>query len=373
MTVRNVVLSVVIGTLVVFLSRQINAFACTGITLKGSDGTVAYGRTVEWGPFDLKPRLAIIPAGKKFESKMPDGTIGKTWTGTYGVVGTDSLEKDYIVDGMNEAGLTVGLFYHPGFASYADYDPAQAANTLGPMDVAGFILSQCATVQEARKAISEIRVVPVVEPALGFPPPIHLIVTDQDGNSIVIEYLNGEQTIFENPLGAITNSPSFDWHMTNLRNYLNLSALSLPEANIGDLSFTPLGAGSGMIGLPGDFTPPSRFVRAVAFSQTARTTQGGFDTVIELFRILDSFNVPIGAAEGAQDAPQLDDLLYSATQWTTASDQKNRVFYYHTQFNRRMRSVDLKRIDFDNIGAEIIQKPLDEKREQDIEDVTPGA
>ena len=127
-----------------------------------------------------------------------------------------------------------------------------------------------------------------------------------------------------------------------------------------------------MIGLPGDFTPVSRFVRAVAFSQTARPTQGGFDTVREVFRILGNFNVPLGAAEGDQDAPQLEDLLYSATQWTTASDQKNRIFYYHTQFNRLSRMVDLKKIDLGNIGTDIIHKLLDQEKEQAIEEVPLG-
>ena len=109
--------------------------------------------------------------------------------------------------------------------------------------------------------------------------------------------------------------------MTNLNNYVNLSALGLPEVEASGVTFAPLGAGSGMIGLPGDFTPPSRFVRAVAFSQTARETEGGFDTIREAFRILDNFNIPADAAEGAQDDVQSDDLLYSATQVTTVKSE----------------------------------------------------
>ena len=97
------------------------------------------------------------------------------------------------------------------------------------------------------------------------------MVTDTQGKSIVIEFIEGEMKIFENPLGIITNAPTFDWHMTNLRNYVNLSAVTIPNKKIEDLDFAALGAGSGMIGLPGDFTPPSRFVRATPNHQAKRS------------------------------------------------------------------------------------------------------
>lgn len=159
--------------------------------------------------------------------------------------------------------------------------------------------------------------------------------------------------------------------MTNLNNYVNLSALGLPEVEAGGVKFAALGAGSGMIGLPGDFTPPSRFVRAVAFSQTARKTDGGYDTVREAFRILDNFNIPADAAEGAQDGVQSDDLLYSATQVTTASDSENLTYYYHTMYDRTVHKVDLKQIDFNGMGGEMTVFPTSGDRKPAIVDMTP--
>jgi len=175
--------------------------------------------------------------------------------------------------------------------------------------------------------------------------------------------------IFDAPLGVITNAPSYDWHMTNLRNYINLSPVALPGKKIEELEFKPLGAGSGMIGLPGDFTPPRRFVRAVAFSKTARSTINGDETVYEIFRILDNFNVPLGAAEGADKAHNITGMR-SATIWTAACDTKNKILYYHTQHNRRVRMVDLKKIDFKSL-RKVVYIPLDKEEKQDIEDVTP--
>ncbi|WP_372573007.1 linear amide C-N hydrolase [Ruegeria jejuensis] len=349
------------------------ALACTGVTLTGGDGSVVFGRTLEWGPFDLKGRLDIIPRGHAFESEeMPDGSAGMAWTGKYGVVGISILDKTALTDGINEVGLSGGMFYLPGFSEYKDYDPGQADVSLSPPDVLGYMLSQFQSIEEVRNAFAEIRVVSVVEEALGFPAPMHLIFTEPSGNSIVVEFDSKEVQIFDAPLGVITNAPTYDWHTTNLRNYVNLSPVSVPPKTIDGEQFSALGAGSGMIGLPGDFTPPSRFVRAVAFSTTARPTTGGYDTVRETFRILDNFNVPLGAAEGADDAPALDDLLYSATQYTTAIDTKNHVFYYHTQFSRRVRMVDLKQIDFAEIGDEVIIRPLDDTTEEDIVDLTPS-
>ena len=89
-----------------------------------------------------------------------------------------------------------------------------------------------------------------------------------------------------------------------------------------------------MIGLPGDNTPPSRFIRAVAATQTARPTATGDETIYELFRILDNFNIPLGAAEGSGEAKTAG--MRSSTIWTTGYDTKNRVLYYHTQINRRV-------------------------------------
>ena len=123
---------------------------------------------------------------------------------------------------------------------------------MGPTDVGQYLLTNYATVDEVRDALMKIRVVAVVEPALGFAAPVHFIVTEPGGKAIVIEYLQGQVKIFDAPLGVITNAPTYDWHETNLRNYINLSPVALPGKKIEDLNFKPLGGGSGMIGLPGD-------------------------------------------------------------------------------------------------------------------------
>jgi choloylglycine hydrolase len=346
------------------------ADACTGITLKAQDGAVVFGRTMEWGTFDLLSRAVIVPRGQQFTGHTPDRKSGLSWKGQHGFVGLDApaMGEGLILDGMNEKGLAVNGFYLPGFTEYQAYDPAKSSVSIGPGDVIPYLLSTTATVDEAKAALAKVRVTPVVAPSLGFAPPGHFIVTEPSGKAIVIEYVKGELVIFDAPLGVITNAPNYDWHITNLRNYLNLSKVALPSKRIEEMDFAPLGGGSGMIGLPGDNTPPSRFVRAVAFSQTARPTPTGQETVYELFRMLDNFNLPLGSAEGEGEAKTKG--MRSSTIWTTVYDTKNKALYYHTQHNRRVRTVDLSKIDFASLGEQVLI-PLDKLKAQDIEDVTP--
>jgi len=350
-----------------------HSIACTALVLEAQDGSLVYGRTMEWGTFDLNSRISIIPREFEFTGTTPDGTNGLVWTGQYGILGLDMLDQHILGDGMNEAGLVVGLLYHPNIAKYPEYDPALASQSITAKEVPQYLLSQCGTVDEVKKAMKKVRVVPVIEAALGKVPGIHWIVLDASGQCIVIEFLDGELAIFNNPLRVLTNAPEFPWHITNLRNYLGLSPVAQSAETLNGIDLTPIGGGSGMLGLPGDFTPPSRFLRAVAWTQTARPTPDANETVYEVFRIMDNFNVPLGAAEGSGGSDLLNSRGYmrSATIWTLAWDLRNRVLYYHTQNNRMVRRCEMKGIDFTNTKAGIRVYPLDKEKKETIEDVTP--
>lgn len=346
--------------------------ACTGVRLIAQDGSVVYGRTMEWGTFDLRSRINIVPVGYTYKGTTPDGKNGKTYATKYGFVGLDMVEKYYISDGMNEKGLAVGMFYHPGFASYPTYNAATANNTISSQELANYILSQFATIEAVKQGMRNINVVGVIEAAIGIIVQGHWIVTDTSGRSIVIEYIDSELKIHEAPLGVITNAPSYDWHMTNLRNYVNLSNKSFPAKKLSDIEFGQLGAGTGMLGLPGDNTPPSRFIRAVAWTQTARPLDNSAEGVNETLRILDNFQLPLGpdAAEGHGPSTNKD-LMRSSTIWTTAWDLNNLTLNYHTQHSKRVRQLDIKSIDFNTIGNEITYLKMDKVKAQDIEKLQP--
>jgi len=134
-----------------------------------------------------------------------------------------------------------------------------------------------------------------------------------------------------------------------------------------DVTLRPLGHGSGMFGLPGDFTSPSRFVRATFYQTTAPAWPTGFETVVQAFHILNNFDVPIGSQHAKADIPK---GLPSATQFTSATDQTAMKFYYRTAWNCNIRCIDLNGIDF--VSVQYQSHPLDKVQEQPIEMVHIG-
>jgi penicillin V acylase-like amidase (Ntn superfamily) len=148
--------------------------ACTYVRLIGNEGSSHPGRTMEWGNFDLKPGFAIIPRGREHEAMtMPDGKAGASLTGKYGYAGVTLLGRDTLfADVINEKGLVIDLLYLPGFAEYQPYDPAQADPSLSPTDFMIYVGSQAGSVTEVKALLEKVRVVPVVEPALGFVAPV---------------------------------------------------------------------------------------------------------------------------------------------------------------------------------------------------------
>ncbi|WP_462326049.1 linear amide C-N hydrolase [Desulfoplanes sp.] len=365
---RKIWLLTFFGTSFIIFLFTAHGYACTGVCLVGEDKTAVFGRTQEWGKFDLHGKAGVIPRDTLFQGTTPQGENGLRWYARYGFVGTLLLDRVFCT-GLNEKGLAGAFFYHEGFAKYADFNTEKTGRSLAPTDILPFVLSSFSSLKEVREGLKQVQVVNVVDPDLHKTLPVHLMITEPGGDCMVIEFKDGRPTFFNNPVGVIANSPGFDWHLTNLRNYGFLSQKPFSIKKWGELEITPLAAGSGLLGLPGDYTSPSRFVRATVLSQTSRPTKGGLDTVQEVFRILDSFQLSASQSEGTEaDKGDKDKALPAGTQYTVVTDTNNRVIYYHTMFNRRIRKIDLKAIDFSKGTMHSI--PLDEKREQDIREVT---
>jgi choloylglycine hydrolase len=201
---------------------------------------------------------------------------------------------------------------------------------------------------------------------MGYVPPCHYFVNDASGRCVVLEYVGGELKIHENPLGVITNSPSFDWHVTNLRNYVNLTVNNVPPVDLAGINFQGLGQGSGMLGLPGDFTPPSRFIRAVAFSQSALSVETAQEGVLQAFHLLNQFDIPKGAARSVDNGKKIADY----TLWTSVSDLKNFRYHFRTFDNSRIRMIDMKKLNLDSkeiktvsmAGQEVIEDLSDKAK-----------
>lgn len=338
--------------------------ACTGIRLGAKDGSVVYARTMEFGT-DLRSALIVVPRGKDYVGTAPGGRPGLRWSTKYGITGANAFGLPLVVDGLNERGLAVGIFYFPGYAKYQAVSGSEADRTLAPHELATYLLGTCASVGEAVEAAGSVKVGDVVVEEFGFVPPVHYVVHDAAGRCAVIEHVDGRMTIHDDPLGVVTNAPTFDWHITNLRNYLNLTVTDVPRIDLGGREVAAFGMGSGMHGLPGDFTPPSRFVRAAAFTRSAPPAPTGREAVLQAFHLLNQFDIPRGSVREGERGK----VVVESTLWTAASDLKGLRYYIHTYENRRIRMVDLKEADLDAKAVRTIPLVGGEA----IEDVTGKA
>ncbi len=317
---------------------------CTGIRLKAQDNSIIYARTLEFAQ-EINSEIIFIPRNYEFVGTDQSGkSNGLRWKTKYAVVGTNAEKQIGAIDGVNEKGLAGGLFYFSGYAQYQEVPADQNNNSIAPWELMTFILSTCDSVAQVKKILPTIYVNGASFAQWGITPPVHAVVHDEAGNSVVIEYVNGILHLYDNPLGVMTNAPTFDWHITHLSTYINLGVFNDSSKELNGLTLKPLGQGSGMLGLPGDFTSPSRFVRAVVYSQSVIDIKDCQTTKKTAFHILNLFDIPRGFIRQREK----DGVLYERTQWTSACDLKNRRYYYKTYETQIVQEVDLLTMDMDS-------------------------
>lgn len=352
---------ILILTIVIFLGGLFasEASACTGISLNAADGSNVVARTVEWAATPMQCGYVVAPRGHSHRSFTPSGENGLKYTSMYGYVGIYTEYEPFVVEGVNEKGLSAGLFFFPDYGEYAPYDSSANERTLCDMQFVSWVLSSFSTIDQVKEAMSNIDLV-TLDHKIGA---VHWRITEPNGKMVVLEIVKGVPHFYDNDLGVLTNAPGFPWHMTNLNNYVTLLPGSAPDNELKPgLTLSQLGHGGGMIGLPGDFTAPSRFVRATFFQTSAPVWDTGFETVVQAFHILNNFDIPVGSQHKRADIPK---GLPSATQFTAATDQKAMKLYYRTAWNSNIRCIDLNQIDFNAVRYQ--SHPLDKVQEQPIE------
>ncbi len=337
---RNI--SCALGALVLAIGAN-NADACTGITLKSTDNSVVVARTMDWSRESMDNMYIIVPRGHTAQSLLPDGKMdGMVFTSIFGYAGLGMEQPEFVVDGTNEAGLSAALFYFPKYGKYVPYEEKYKNQTVADLQLVSWILSQFSTIDQVKSAINNIRIVHVDPRA----DTVHWRITERSGKQVILEIIDGKPHFYDSELGVLTNSPGYPWHLLNLNNYLNLKPGSAGPTELGPLTLNPFGAGSGFLGMPGDMTPPSRFVRAAFFQSYSVPQPTAFDSVTQAFHILNNFDVPLGIQFPVGGVPE---QMPSATQWTIATDLTNGIIYYHTMYDRTLRRINMKDIDFENV------------------------
>ncbi|QIL45669.1 choloylglycine hydrolase family protein [Vagococcus coleopterorum] len=325
---------------------------CTSIRLISEDKSVIWGRTQEFMvPFGPKSFVEGQPAFNAYVGiDVPVGHVleeaESPITFKHQVIGMAIDGKPFgndgfvFVDGVNDAGISCGMLYFSNYANYGKAEEIKAAGKapLRSSEYMTWALGNCGSLQEViEKSQTEVGVSDTKND-LGQSDPFHFMFTDSEGNSIVMEPINGDGTfkVHENPLGVMTNSPTFDWHMTNLQNYTGLTN-KMRENKImnGDVEVLAAGKGSGLIGMPGDYTAQSRFVRAATLLTHSRPTKDKDQARDALFHILNSFDI----ANGVQDIS--DDTMNYNTQYTVGYDLKNKEMFVSMHENRRLQKVTM--------------------------------
>lgn len=315
---------------------------CTNLRITAQDKSVLVGRTMDLF-YDLKSQLVVFPRNYQQHGSAPGGKPGYAWSAKYGYVGMNALNLPVLSDGMNEQGLFASALYLPGFTKYQDVSEQDYGKTVAPIEVVNVILSLCANVGEAKELMAGLKVWAQPSPVPSVVLDFHYVVHDALGGCVVFEYVNGDLKTYDNPVGALTNAPTFDWHLTNLANYVNLSANNAVPKQVGGITLKPLGEGSGMLGLPGDFTPPSRFVRAVALTQTVLPTQGATDAMVTLTHILNNFDLILGVERPLGDEKKNIDY----TQWSSMGNLSGKRYYVRMHDTPAYGMIDLAKCNFE--------------------------
>ncbi|EOU1682687.1 choloylglycine hydrolase [Clostridium perfringens] len=313
---------------------------CTGLALETKDGLHLFGRNMDI-EYSFNQSIIFIPRNFKCVNKSNK----KELTTKYAVLGMGTIFDDYptFADGMNEKGLGCAGLNFPVYVSYSKED-IEGKTNIPVYNFLLWVLANFSSVEEVKEALKNANIVdiPISENIPNTT--LHWMISDITGKSIVVEQTKEKLNVFDNNIGVLTNSPTFDWHVANLNQYVSLRYNQVPEFKLGDQSLTALGQGTGLVGLPGDFTPASRFVR-VAFLRDAmiKNDKDSID-LIEFFHILNNVAMVRGSTRTIEEKSDL-------TQYTICMCLEKGIYYYNTYENNQINAIDMNKENLD--GNEI--------------------
>ncbi|MBO2583516.1 linear amide C-N hydrolase [Shewanella algae] len=309
--------------------------ACTSLLYKDANGAPYAGRTMEL-PEQLDYKVAFFPKGSSFSSRT-DKHMPLDYKAKHSFVSItmpDPISKDLkVVEGLNDQGLSFSVLAFASTKGPSDKSQ-KTQKILSAIDLGSWVLSQFKTVGDVKLALLDQPVLVTALLPLGLmKTPFHYTLHDVNGDSIVIEFSNGQQHIYDNPLGVMTNGPEFPWHLTNLNNYTFLSNVDDSKLELGGVEFVQPDSGIATSGLPASNTSVGRFVRAVYYSQFAEKAKTPDEAVTTLAHIMNNFDRPRGITMDSRVTDALQDkiapgvtghTMYTSeyTTWTALSDLK---------------------------------------------------
>ncbi|MDY4975479.1 MAG: choloylglycine hydrolase [Clostridia bacterium] len=298
---------------------------CTAATYFTKD--FYFGRTLDY-EFSYGEEVTITPRNYPFHFRYM-GTVDKH----YAMIGMAHVAGDYPLyyEAVNEKGLGMAGLNFVGNAVYRSVEPDR--ENVAQFELISWVLGQCASVVEARGLLEKMNLtdtpfsekLPVAQ--------LHWIVADRDG-AITVESVRDGLKIYDNPVGVLTNNPPFSEQLFQLNNYMNLSPKSPQNCFSEQLPLQTYSRGMGALGLPGDLSSQSRFVRAAFVKMNSRSGDSEEESVSQFFHIL-------GAVDQQRGCCQVGEGKYEITIYTSCCNADRGIYYYTTYDNHQITAVDM--------------------------------
>lgn len=304
---------------------------CTAATYNAGDAY--FGRTLDY-EFSYGDEITITPRNYELHFRHT-----KDIKSHYAIIGMAHIADNYPLyyDAINEMGVGMAGLNFVGNAVYPE--PSEDKTCVAQFELIPWILCQCKSVEEARKLLCGASIVCTSFSEKLPSAQLHWIIADKD-SSIVIESTADGMHIYDNPVGVLTNNPPFPTQMFNLNNYMNLSPKQ-PENNFSnELELKPYSRGMGALGLPGDLSSASRFVRVAFTKMNSISEKDESEAVSQFFHILGSVDQQRGCCEVA-------DGKYEITIYTSCCNLDKGIYYYTTYSNHQITAIDMHNEDLE--------------------------
>ena len=300
------------------------------------------GRTLDY-EFSYGDEITVTPRHYEFQFRHM-GSVSSH----YAMIGMAHVAGNYPLyyDAMNEKGLGMAGLNFVGNAVFQEVDDTR--DNVAQFEFIPWILCQCATLEEAKKLLSRMNLV-----GTPFSPQLptaqlHWLIADKTG-SLTVECMTDGLHVYDNPVGVLTNNPPFDKQLFHLNDFMHLSPKQPENTFSSDLNLQAYSRGMGALGLPGDLSSASRFVRVAFTKSNSRSGDSENESVSQFFHILGSVDQQRGCCEVA-------DGKYEITLYTSCCSADTGIYYYTTYENHQISGVDMYRENLD--GDTLTRYPL---------------
>lgn len=313
---------------------------CTAATYRTKD--FYFGRTLDY-EFSYGEEIAIMPRRYPLFFRHA-GEIKEH----YAMTGAAHVAGNYPLyyDAFNEKGLCMAGLNFVGNAVYGK--PKKGMDNVASFEFIWWILGQCATIREAKKLLENINLVDTAFSDALPPTQLHWMIAGKDG-AVTVESVREGVKVYDNPVGALTNDPPFDMQMFQLNNFMNLSPKQPQNHFAKGLPLQAYSRGMGALGMPGDVSSQSRFVRVAFTKMNSVSGDSEIESVSQFFHILESVGQTRGCCE-------VGDGKYEITIYTSCCNADKGIYYYTAYDNHQITGIDMHKEDI--CGKKLVTYPM---------------